>query len=143
MKKLKRAISLVIKNEKGEVFMVRRSPSKNTFPGHWSLPAANLSEEEEFGESALRLAKTKLGLGGIKIANDPLAVSDVVERPKNLLKMFNYSVMEIEGDFCLNENEYTEYKWFVAEEFLQHVNDEHDGLMGECTRNLLKHEGLL
>lgn len=143
MKEIKQAISLVIRDGKNRIFVVKRSPHKNTFPGHFSLPAANLQVGESFGEAAKRVARDKLGLNDAHIKNNPLAVSEVVERPKNLLKMFDYEVTKVDGEFALNEVEYTEYKWMTSNELMEYIKNECDGEMGECTRNFLRTEGLL
>lgn len=143
MENLKQAISLVFRDDENKVFVVRRALHKNTFPGCLSLPAMNLKERELFKDAANRLVQNKLGLKSVKISTEPLEVSPVVERPENMLKMFDYLVEERVGEFLLNPSDYIEGKWMSSEDLLKVIQAENDGVMGECTRNFLRYEGLL
>ena len=143
MKKIRRAISLIIRNKEGKVFVVRRSPNKNSFPGCLSFPAVYLEDEESFSEAANRLVQEKLGLESVRIKPRPLGVSGVVERKDSMLEMHDFEVEEWRGEIRLNPEEYTEFLWLTPLELRGSISSENNGAMGECTRTFLKSEGLL
>lgn len=142
MKLLKNAISLIFKNPKGKTLTVKRSLTKDSFPGFWSLPSTYLQENEGIQDAVNRLAREKLGLKDIKILDDPIGIG-IEEREKYTLHMEDYEVIKFEGNLNLNVKEYIEMRWVRPLELKELLAKEHGNQMGECTRVYLKAEGYL
>ena len=138
MKKIRNAVSLIIRNKEGKIFVVRRSPNKESFPGYLSLPSVYLDGNESFQDAANRLARKKLGLGGVIISSTAVGISEIAERKDALLQMYDFNVVSFDGALSVNPKEYTESLWLAPLEFRDTVASEHGGEMGECTRTFLK-----
>lgn len=141
MKETKQALSLVFRDGEN-VFIVRRSEDKKSFPGFWSIPSTHIHKGESKEDAANRLGAKKLGISNIKLQEKPIGVSEVVERESDMLQMTDVLVTSYEGALTLNPEEYTEYTWVNPEELKNLLEEESGDEMGECTRVFLKSEGL-
>lgn len=60
-----RAVHVVLLNSKGEIFLQRRGPQKDTFPGVWDTSVGgHVLPGEEFDEAAARELAEELGIEG-------------------------------------------------------------------------------
>jgi isopentenyldiphosphate isomerase len=60
-----RAVHIVVRNARGEIFMQRRGPGKDTFPGAWDTSAGgHVAPGEDYAGAARRELAEELGLDG-------------------------------------------------------------------------------
>src|SRR5436190_19918480 len=60
---LHRAVHVLVFNSRGEVFLQKRSMSKDTFPGAWdSFSSGHVSCGEDYGSCAVRELQEEVGL---------------------------------------------------------------------------------
>lgn len=142
MKPVRKAISLVFKNENGRHLIIRRSKFKDTYPNSWSIPSTYLQNEETPKKAATRLVKNKLSLEEVDINPVPIGTSKV-DRGDYILQMSDFKVTNYKGSFKLNLSEYTDMKWVTINELKNLMEKEHQGVMGECIKTLLKASGTL
>lgn len=138
----KKAISLVFKDGE-KVLVLKRSPSKASFPNAWSFPSTYVQDGESLEETAERLVKRKLGIDKIVLNKLPIGTSPVVDRGDYHLQMTDYAVDSYEGEIEFNPTEYTAMKWVTPDELLQLIQEENNGKLGECTKTFLRAEKLL
>lgn len=138
---IRNAISLVFKSAE-KVFVVRRSSSKPSYPGAWSIPSTYVHDGEDVAHAAKRLVQNKLGLSDVTLGSI-IGVSPIVNRGTHELQMTDILVDSSVGEFVLNLDEYTESRWVTVKELAELIERENGGQMGECTKTLLKSEGLL
>jgi len=63
-----RASYILVFNPQGELFIQKRSQSKDIYPGYWDLAAGGVVlAGESYEESASRELREELGIGGIKL----------------------------------------------------------------------------
>ena len=141
-KPLKKAISLIFR-EGEQVRVFKRSMSKETYPGVWSLPSTYLAETETATEAANRLVRRKLGLESVELESLPIGESQIVDKQTYLLQMTDYKVLGYEGSIVIDPQEYTEELPVLPSELLVLINRENAGIMGECTKTFLQSEGVI
>nr|WP_320010040.1 NUDIX domain-containing protein [uncultured Desulfobulbus sp.] len=67
-KLIHRASYILVFNTEGELFIQKRSLSKDIFPGYWDLAAGGVVlADESYEESAKRELKEELGISGVKL----------------------------------------------------------------------------
>lgn len=135
-KDFKSAIALIFRQD-GRVLVLKRSLTKETFPGAWSLPSTYVYEGETREETANRLVKRKLGLASVILEEKPLGVSPVVDRGDYDFVMSDYEVKNFVGEICFDSAEYTEMKFVTIPELVELIQNDNDGVMGECTKTFL------
>ncbi len=135
-KEFRAAIALVFKQD-DKVLVLKRSLTKETFPGAWSLPSTFVYEGETVEETANRLVKRKLGLESVVLEEKPLGVSSVVDRGDYDFVMSDYVVKSLVGEICFDTAEYTEMRFLTVPELVELINTDNGGVMGECTKTFL------
>ncbi len=125
-KPIRHAISIVIKNNRGETLFALRSPSKDSYPVTWSLPSHYVSEGEEFSDTIRRIGEGKLGveLESVKLVNEGKS-----DRGNFTLFMHDYEVRVAAGEPHIVSDDYTELKWAEP-----HVHLDSMEVMGDCCR---------
>ncbi|MCL2458300.1 MAG: NUDIX hydrolase YfcD [Desulfobulbus sp.] len=65
-----RASYILVFNRKGQLFIQKRTPTKDIYPGYWDLAAGGVVlAGESYLESAQRELREELGLAGVKLAH--------------------------------------------------------------------------
>jgi isopentenyl-diphosphate delta-isomerase type 1 len=108
-----RAVHVLVFNSKSEIFLQKRSQTKDTFPGAWDSSAAgHLDCGEDYDVCAVREMREELGI-------------EAQERPRRLFRIeackatgmehvwvYRY---ECEGPFTLHPEEIERGEWFAPE----------------------------
>mgnify|MGYP001579177302 CR=1 FL=1 len=113
-----RAIGVVVFNEKGEILLQKRTMSKDTSPGMYTLSAAgHVSKGETYQEAAERELFEEIGIK-----------TKIFFAEKFLLRMENQTEMEVtykaqhNGPFKIDASEVEEVKFFEVEEIKNILN---------------------
>jgi len=131
VKSTRHAISVVIRNSKGETLFVLRSPNKKSFPLVWSLPSHWVTDGETSEATIVRIGLHKLG---VKLTPVRLLNEGYGDRPDFRLFMHDYEARIIGGTPYLASEDYVELKWADAASFLAMLS-----VKGECTRLYSEH----
>ena len=109
-----RAVHVLIFNRRGEVFLQKRSMSKDTFPGAWdSSSSGHLDTGETYDACAVRELREELGL---KLPGAPerlFKVPACAETDQEHVWVYR---LEAEGPFELNAEEIEAGGWFAPAE---------------------------
>lgn len=140
MKKKRKAIALIFKN-RDAILIVKRSPSKRSYPSFWSLPSTYL-KDGSIQDTARQLVRRKLGLNNVEISETPIGVSER-ERTDFFLEMSDYDVEKFSGGIALNPEEYTDMRWITPEALKQLLIKEHGSDMGQCCETFLRSKNLI
>jgi isopentenyl-diphosphate delta-isomerase type 1 len=110
---LHRAVHVLIYNSKGELFLQKRSMSKDTFPGRWDSSAAgHLNPGEEYDACSLREVKEELGFAMPCVPQRILRIAACEETGQEFVWVYR---CEAEGPFQLDEVEVETGGWFAPE----------------------------
>lgn len=125
-KPIRHAISIVIKNDRGETLFALRSPKKDSYPSTWSLPSHYVGEGEEFSDTVQRIGENKLGvqLELVKPINEGKS-----DRGNFILFMHDYEARITAGEPGIVSGDYTELKWADPRAHLESME-----VMGDCCR---------
>jgi ADP-ribose pyrophosphatase YjhB (NUDIX family) len=93
-KPTKYVVALVILNDKGELFVVKR-PAEGELPNIWGLPATVLKEGELPEKGTKRVGREKLGC---KIKPVKFIGAAVQERKDGFMHLFDYQVKIVKGE---------------------------------------------
>ncbi len=114
-----RAVHILVCNRQGEVFLQKRSMSKDTHPGTWDSSAAgHLEAGEGYDEAAARELQEELGLspGGLLQYLFKLDASPATD--EEFLQVYR---IENEGPFTLQASEIVCGDWFSADKITQWI----------------------
>lgn len=123
---VRHAISVVIKNDKGEVLFTKRSANKTSYPLAWSLPSHYAKDKESPADTVKRIGQNKLGVD-LKIGK--MINEGLSEREDFTLFMHDYEAVIVNGAPQLVSNDYTEIKWSDPEKQFASMS-----VMGDCCR---------
>ncbi len=109
---LHRAVHILVFNASGELFLQKRSMSKDTFPGTWDSSAAgHLDTGEDYDEAALRELGEELGV----LPGSPLEylfkLDACAETGEEFVQVYR---TEHEGPFTLHPEEIEGGGWFAS-----------------------------
>lgn len=105
-----RASYILVFNRNGELFIQKRTLTKDMYPGYWDLAAGGVVlADETYEESALRELNEELGLTGVRLAH---LFDQYFEDADNRVWGRIFSCVS-EGPFVLQQEE-IEYGRFVA-----------------------------
>lgn len=108
-----RAAHVLVFNARGEVFLQRRSPAKDCFPGAWDTSAAgHLDRGEDYDACAVREVREELG---VALAAPPRRLFKLEARPETGWEFCWVYRAEAEGPFTLHPEEISEGGWFSPE----------------------------
>jgi isopentenyldiphosphate isomerase len=116
-----RAVHVLVFNSHGEVFLQKRSMTKDTFPGAWDSSAAgHLDAGEDYDPCAVREMREELGI----VANRPperlFKIGACNETGQEHVWVYKY---ECEGPFCLHPEEIECGEWFSPERINRWLGD--------------------
>jgi isopentenyl-diphosphate delta-isomerase type 1 len=109
-----RAVHVLMFNAKGEVFLQRRSMSKDTHPGVWDSSASgHLDCGEEYDTCAVREVREELGYELKCVPTRVFKIDACDETGQEFVWIYR---CESEGPFQLHPEEIMDGKWFAAAE---------------------------
>ena len=116
-----RAIHVFIFNARGEVFLQKRSMSKDTSPGLWDSSASgHLDSGEDYDACAVRELREEIGLVVSRPPARVFKVSPSVETGQEFVWLYEGAS---EGPFTLHPEEIECGDWFSAERVTQRVSE--------------------
>jgi isopentenyl-diphosphate Delta-isomerase len=108
-----RAIHVLVFNRRGEVFLQKRSMTKDTFPGAWDSSASgHLDTREDYDACAVRELREEIGL---VVATPPKRLFKLVARPETGWEFVWVYRHEAEGPFVLHPEEIETGGWFTPQ----------------------------
>ena len=120
-KLLHRAVHIFVFNQEGQLYLQRRSMSKDTAPGKWvSSCSGHVDSGEDYDEAAVRELVEEIGL-----ENPSDLVRSFKEAP---CKQTGYEFVWVytcrsEGPFALDPSEISEGKWIDVDELKQWLKE--------------------
>ncbi len=119
-----RAVHVLVFNAQGELFLQKRSMTKDTFPGAWDSSASgHLDSGEDYGVCALREVREELG---VKLAGTPARLFKVEACEENGQEFVWVYQCQQEGPFVLHPEEIERGGWFAPEEVSRWIADKPD-----------------
>ena len=109
------SIYAILRNEKGEFLLLRRSENSHSNPGKWDLPGGKLSQREPLEEAAAREVWEETG---IKIVHGEIAGYVTFELSEKRVIAIVYDGGYVASDVKLS-HEHTEYSWIPLGEILE------------------------
>ncbi|HOX40781.1 MAG TPA: NUDIX hydrolase [bacterium] len=118
MMKTKIVAHLLIKNQKGQYLILKRSLDNDVLPGFWDIPGGSVEDGESVSEGLRREVKEETGLS---ITDDPKIIGfiEFVDKVKDthFVKLVFSSSVEAEDDsVVVNSSEHSEYRWVAKSE---------------------------
>jgi len=116
-----RAVHILVFNRAGEVFLQKRSMSKDTSPGLWDSSASgHLESGEAYDVSAVRELEEELGLS---VEGEPEALFKVESCTQTGHEFVWVYRVEAEGPFDWNQEEIERGEWFLPERVSQWIQE--------------------
>ena len=120
----RRTVSCWIMNEKGEILLQKRTPSKRRNPNKWAKTGGQVDSKETPEEAIFREVKEELG---IEIPKEQIKVVNIRKSEKgkrfayNFLFVVNYKL----EDYTLQKEEVSEVRYYTIEELevAKKIND--------------------
>ena len=120
-----RAVHVLVFNRRGDVFLQKRSMTKDTFPGAWDSSASgHLDTGEDYDACAVREVREELGIVMDRPPERLFKIAACAETGQEHVWVYRY---DCEGPFCLHPEEIEGGEWFTAaqvEEALRTRGDE-------------------
>jgi len=140
-KLLHRAIHVLIYNSNGHLFLQRRSPGKDTFPGCWdSSCSGHVDAGEDYPGAARRELGEELGWHDTRLPLRPLLkLHASPETGYEFIQIFLLGPLS--GPFDLNPEEITEGRWIVPAELDILIDEYPDHVAGALRLLWLRHRG--
>jgi isopentenyl-diphosphate delta-isomerase type 1 len=116
-----RAIHVFVFNARGEVFLQKRSMSKDSSPGLWDSSASgHLDSGEDYDASAVRELREEIGLTTGIAPRRVFKVGPCAETGQEFVWLYQ---CESEGPFTLHPEEIERGEWFASERITHWIND--------------------
>jgi isopentenyl-diphosphate delta-isomerase type 1 len=107
-----RAVHVLVFNTRGEVFMQKRSMTKDTFPGAWDSSASgHLDAGEDYDACAVRELREELGIAADRPPKRLFKLAACAETGWEHVWVYRY---DCEGPFCLHPEEIESGEWFTV-----------------------------
>jgi len=112
-----RAVHVLVFNARGELFLQKRSMTKDTFPGAWDSSASgHVDSGEEYDACVVRELREELGL---VVRSAPARLFKIAACPETGQEFVWVYRLESEGPFVLHPEEIERGEWFTP----SRVND--------------------
>ena len=109
-----RAVHVLVFNRRGDIFLQKRSMSKDTFPGLWDSSASgHLDAGEDYDHCAVREVREEIGLTLSAPPPRLFRVEACLETGQEFVWVYR---AESEGPFVLHPEEIETGGWFAPEE---------------------------
>jgi len=116
-----RAVHVLVFNSRGQVFLQKRSMSKDTFPGAWdSSSSGHLDRGEEYDACAIREVREEIGLV-LKAAPQRLFKIDAC--PETQQEFVWVYRCQSDGPLALNAEEVERGDWFAPQEVTRWISE--------------------
>lgn len=102
----------VVKNDEGNILVLRRHPKSKTNPHKWELPGGKIEKGEFFDEALIREVKEETGLD-VKVGDFCEAVQDDYPH-KRTVQLIMYS-KDITGEVKISD-EHDDWMWASLDE---------------------------
>lgn len=109
------SVYAIIRNEKGEFLLLKRSEESHVDPGKWDLPGGKIERKEILEKAIVREVREETG---ITIIPGEIAGYTIFERPENKVIGIIYDGKYVNADVKLSP-EHTEYKWISQFQILE------------------------
>ena len=107
-----RAVHVLVFNRRGEVFLQKRSMTKDTFPGAWDSSASgHLDTGEDYDACAVREVREELGIVMERPPERLFKIAACAETDQEHIWVYRHNS---EGPFCLHPEEIEGGEWFTA-----------------------------
>ena len=107
-----RAVHVLVFNRRGEVFLQKRSMTKDTFPGAWDSSASgHLDTGEDYDACAVREVREELGIVMERPPERLFKIAACAETDQEHIWVYRHNC---EGPFCLHPEEIEGGEWFTA-----------------------------
>jgi len=114
-----RAIHVLVFNSRGEVFLQKRSMTKDTHPGVWdSSSSGHLDTDEDYDECAIRELREEIGLVIEKAPQRLFKIKACVETGQEFVWVYK---CQSEGPFTLHPEEIERGDWFARDRVTQWI----------------------
>ncbi len=108
-----RAVHVLVFNQRGEVFLQKRSMKKDTFPGAWdSSSSGHLDTGEDYDACAVRELREEIGLEVNHAPSRLFKIDACNETGQEFVWAYR---LESEGPFTLHPEEIESGGWFTPE----------------------------
>jgi isopentenyl-diphosphate Delta-isomerase len=109
-----RAVHVLVFNARGEVFLQKRSMTKDTFPGAWDSSASgHVDSGEDYDACAVRELREELGLSMELPPERLFKIEACAETGQEHVWVYR---CRCEGPFCLHPEEIERGEWFSPEQ---------------------------
>jgi isopentenyldiphosphate isomerase len=110
---LHRAVHVLVFNSRGEIFLQKRSMTKDREPGKWdSSSSGHVNSGEDYDACAVRELREEIGL---TVAKAPERLFKIVARPETDQEFVWVYRCEAEGPFQLHPDEIERGGWFTPD----------------------------
>jgi isopentenyl-diphosphate delta-isomerase len=108
---LHRAVHVLVFNARGQVFLQKRSMSKDTSPGLWDSSASgHLDSGEDYDYCAIRELREEIGLAAERTPERLFKIAAGAETGHEFVWVYR---LENEGPFTLHPDEIERGEWFA------------------------------
>jgi 8-oxo-dGTP diphosphatase len=101
----------IIRNDSGEILIVKRHPKSKTDPEMWELPGGKVEKGEHFADALVREIKEETNLD-VNVGDFCEAVQNDYSHKRTVQLMMYLD--DVEGSVAISE-EHTEYMWASIE----------------------------
>ena len=116
-----RAVHVLVFNKRGEIFLQKRSMSKDTFPGVWDSSASgHLDCGEDYDVCAVREVREEIGLRLDACPRRLFKIDACADTGQEFVWIYR---CESEGPFVLHPEEIERGEWFASEFVTRWVNE--------------------
>lgn len=106
-----RAVHVLVFNAKGDVFLQKRSMSKDTHPGVWdSSSSGHLDCGEDYDACAIRELREEIGLALKEVPQRMFKIDACLETGQEFVWVYRH---QSEGPFVLHPEEIERGEWFA------------------------------
>lgn len=117
-----RAVHVLVFNSRGEVFLQKRSMSKDTFPGAWDSSASgHLGCGEDYDACAIRELREEIGLITAAAPRRLFKINACDETGQEFVWVYR---LESEGPFQLHPDEIERGEWFASETVTRWIREQ-------------------
>lgn len=135
-----RIVRVLLFNSKGQVFLQKRSPNKDTWPNKWDQSiGGHVNEGEDYDNAVKREAKEELGIDGVEFKKVVKFYTED-KTGNHLKKRFNMLYEGIyDGEVSLQGDEISEGGWFDMAEADRWMKQKPNDFTPGCIKTFKKY----